>query len=83
LNVHWLRCLLNKTQQVLKEKLDVNVSTGWINKIKAEFREDARKEYYRLLTDNFSYKYLTMEVMLHMHEIIKQQREMLIKIRMI
>jgi hypothetical protein len=62
-----------QTQQVLKEKLDVNVTTGWINKIKAQFKEDARREYYRLLTDNFAYKYLTMEIMLQMHEIIKQQ----------
>ncbi|HEY7573499.1 MAG TPA: hypothetical protein VH796_19230 [Nitrososphaeraceae archaeon] len=62
-----------QTQQVLKGKLDANLTVSWINKIKAEFREDARKQYYNLLTDNFAYKYLTMEVMQQMHEIIKQQ----------
>jgi hypothetical protein len=62
-----------RTQQVLKEKLDVDVTIGWINEIKAQFKEDARKEYYRLLTDNFAYKHLTMQVMQQLHEIIKQQ----------
>lgn len=62
-----------RTQQVLKEKLDVDVTIGWINEIKAQFKEDARKEYYRLLTDNFAYKYLTMQVIQQLHEIIKQQ----------
>ncbi|HEY7080519.1 MAG TPA: hypothetical protein VH500_12505 [Nitrososphaeraceae archaeon] len=62
-----------QTQQVLKEKLDTNLTVSWINKIKAEFRADARKQYYHLLTDKFAYKYLTMEVMQQMHEIIRQQ----------
>ena len=62
-----------QTQQVLKEKLDVDLGIAWINKIKAGFKEDARKEYYHLLTDNFAYKYLTMEVMQQLHEIIRQQ----------
>jgi hypothetical protein len=62
-----------RTQQVLKEKLDVDVTIGWINEIKAQFKEEARKEYYRLLTDNFAYKHLTMQVMQQLHEIIKQQ----------
>lgn len=62
-----------RTQQVLKEKLDVDVTIGWINEIKAQFKEDARKEYYRLLTDNFAYMYLTMQVIQQLHEIIKQQ----------
>ena len=60
-----------ETQQVLKEKLDANLTVSWINKLKAEFREDARKQYFQLLTDNFSYKYLTMEVMQQLHEIVK------------
>ena len=64
-----------QTQLVLKEKIDVNLTVSWINKIKAEFREDARKQYYNLLTDNFSYKYLTMEAMQQMHELIRQQWE--------
>src|SRR5918996_4150530 len=62
-----------QTQQVLKEKLDVDVTINWINRIKAQFKEDARREYYHLLTDNFAYKYLTMQVMHQLHEIIKQQ----------
>ena len=62
-----------QTQQVLKEKLDVELGIAWINKIKAGFKEDARKEYYHLLTDTFAYKYLTMQVMQQLHEIIKQQ----------
>lgn len=62
-----------QTQQVLKEKLDVNLTISWINRIKAGFKEDARREYYHLLTDNFAYKYLIMEVMQQLHEIIKQQ----------
>ena len=62
-----------ETQQVLKEKLDANLTVSWINKLKAEFREDARKQYFQLLTDNFSYKYLTMEVMQQLHEIVKEQ----------
>jgi hypothetical protein len=62
-----------QTQQVLKDKLDVHVTISWINRIKTDFKEDARREYYHLLTDNFAYKYLTMEVMQQLHEIIKQQ----------
>ncbi len=62
-----------QTQQVLKEKLDTNLTVSWINKIKAEFKEDARKQYYNLLTDDFSYKYLTLEIMQQIHELIKQQ----------
>jgi hypothetical protein len=38
-----------QTQLVLKDKLQVDVTTGWINKIKAQFKEDSRREYYRLL----------------------------------
>jgi hypothetical protein len=62
-----------QTQQILKEKLDISVTISWINKIKAGFKEDARKEYYHLLTDNFAYKYLTMQVIQQLHEIIRQQ----------
>lgn len=63
-----------QTQQVLKEKLDIgDMTISWINKIKAQFKEDARREYYRLLTDNFAYKYLTMEAIQQLHEVIKQQ----------
>lgn len=62
-----------QTQQILKEKLDVDLGIAWINKIKAQFKEDARKEYYHLLKDDFSYKHLQMEVMHQLHEITKQQ----------
>jgi hypothetical protein len=73
-------CALSKMtafqiQQILKEKLDVDLGIAWINRIKAGFREDTRREYYSLLKDDFSYKHLQMEVMHQLHELIRQGME--------
>lgn len=63
-------------KSLAREKLNMEITDNWIQRIRRGIKHDSEKEYNHLLTDNFAFKYQIMHTIHELEEIQRRKWEL-------